>query len=324
MRFLFKAFLIVFLSAFIGLGGYELRSRYQDHGLVLEEPLTNRAVALRDSGQLAEARMLAGFVLEHPLSGDVQLAGQLSSEIEESLASTASKLKRFGKGAVSGEVTDMASLLGSLSLDLFVIGDIRDLAVQGWKQVQYDNGDELIMILSGIGLATTLAPQIDWAPALMKSFKRTGSLTKPFIRSLKTTGRQAIKTGEYGKLKGVVTGFGNAARHIGPGPLRGVMKNVDKAGDLRKVGKAAKRDPKATYVLTTIFGKNGVKKISHNGGNIRKLAGTVKVASRLAKISKKSIGIVPTMWLLMAIGLASTLLAGTMLLPKKKKRLLWA
>ncbi len=324
MRFLLKTFLVVLLSGFIGLSGYELRSRNLDNDLVLEEPLTNRAIVLRDSGQLAEAQMLAGFVLEHPQSGDVQIAEQLSTEIDESLSSTASKLKRFGAGAVSGEVTDTTSLLGSLSLDLFVIGDIRDLAVQGWKQVRYDNGDELIMILSGIGLATTLAPHIDWAPALMKSFKRTGSLTKPFVRSLKTTGRQAVKTGDYGKLKGVVTGFGNTARHIGPGPLRGVMKNVDKAGDLRKVGKAAKRDPKATYVLTTIFGKNGVKKISHNGGNIRKLAGTVKVASRFAKISKKSIGIVPTMWLLMAAALASTLLAGTLLIRKKKKRLLWA
>ena len=323
MRFLFKAFVIVLLSGFIGLSVFELRSRYLDNGFVLDEPLTNRAVVLRESGQLAEAQILADFVVEHPQSGDVQLAQALSAEIETSLASAASKLKRFGVGAVSGEVSDTASLLGSLSLDLFVIGDIRDLAVQGWKQVQYNDGDELIMILSGIGLATTLAPHIDWAPALMKTFKRTGALSKPFVRSLKTIGRKAIKTGEYGTLKGVVAGFGNAARSIGPGPLRGVIKHVDKAGDLRKIGKAAKRDPKATYVLTTVFGKNGMKKISHNGSNIRKLASTVKVASRFAKISKKSIGVVPTMWLLMAVALASTLLAGTLLLRKKKRRLLW-
>jgi len=44
---------------------------------------------------------------------------------------------------------------------------------------------------------------------------------------------------------------------------------------------------------------------------------------RFAKISKKSIGIVPTMWLLMAVGLASTLLAGTLLLRNKTKRFPW-
>lgn len=323
MRFLIKMFVIVLLGSFIALSGYELRSRYLDIGLVLDRPLTVEAAALKASGQLAEAKMLADFVIEHPQSGDAREAQLLATEIDQSLASTASKIKRFGVGAVSGEVTDTASLLGSLSLDLFVIGDIRDLAVQGWKQIRHDNGDELIMALSAIGLATTLAPQIDWAPALMKAFKRTGSFSRPFIRSLKSTGRQAVKSGDFGKLKGVVTGFGNAARHIGPGPLRGVMKNVDKVADLKKVGKAAKRDPAGTYVLTTIFGKNGVKKISHNGSNIRKLAGTVKLASRLAKISKKSIGVIPTIWLLPVFALSLALLVGALLPFRRKRRLLW-
>jgi len=103
---------MVLLSGFIGLSVFELRSRYLDNGFVLDEPLTNRAVMLRESGQLAEAQMLTGFVLEHPLSGDVQIARELATEIDQSLSSTASKLKRFGVGAVSGEVTDTASLLG--------------------------------------------------------------------------------------------------------------------------------------------------------------------------------------------------------------------
>jgi len=185
MRFLLKTVFIVLLGGFIGLSGYELRSRYLDNGLVLEEPLTHQAAALRDAGQLAEAQLLAGFVLEHSQSGDVQMAEKLSSEVEQSLTSTVLRIKRFGVGAISGEVTDTVSLMGSLFLDLFIIGDIRDLAVQGWKEVRYDSGDELIMILSGIGLVTTLVPQIDWAPALMKAFKRTGALSQPFVRSLR-------------------------------------------------------------------------------------------------------------------------------------------
>ena len=219
--------------------GLEVTHRWQDNLILPEDPIDSTK-SLAAENRWAEVKMMTDLLAERPDLGDGEQVASLSGQADQELNSFWVQTKSFAQGAVTGEPTDLASMLGSLSLDLFVIGDIRDLAVQGWKQVYYGSGDTLILALSAIGLTTTLAPHLDWAPALMKALKRTGALTSRFMRSLTRTSSEAIKSGKYTKLSGVVTDLGKAAKGLGPGPLRGVMRSVDSAEDLTKVAKAAR------------------------------------------------------------------------------------
>lgn len=289
----FRLCVLTCLLAVAGLASYELAERHGKLPLTTSEDLSKTAAQLATSEQWAEANELARFVLDHPELGDPDIARSVVTEADAELSSVNSKIKRFTQGALTGEPNDTASFIGSLSLDLFVIGDIRDLVVQGWKQLKYGNGDEIILALSAVGLATTLLPEIDWAPSMLKAFKRSGSMTKPFTKSLKTASRQALKTRDFSKLGHIVTDIGKAGKRLGPGPLRGVMKNVDNAHDLSKISKAAARNATDTYVVASHFGKAGVKRISKTGSNISKLASGIKAGSRVTKLAKKSFGALP-------------------------------
>ena len=82
------------------------------------------------------------------------------SKIEKDLEYTTSeKIKSFAwNGVVKGEVYDSYSGLGAISADLCVVGDIRDLGIQGWKYLTGSQDfDKVILILSaaGIGLSHT-------------------------------------------------------------------------------------------------------------------------------------------------------------------------
>ena len=44
-------------------------------------------------------------------------------------------------------------------------------------------GALVIVALSAVGLATTLAPEVDWAPSLLKAARRAGSMTEGTARS---------------------------------------------------------------------------------------------------------------------------------------------
>ncbi|MDJ0956186.1 MAG: hypothetical protein QNI91_05005 [Arenicellales bacterium] len=287
--------------------GYEIIHRLQGSLILAEDPIDSTK-SLAAEERWAEVKMMTDFLVERPDLVDSEQVGSLSRQADLELNSFWGQTQSFAQGAVTGEPTDLASMLGSLSLDLFVIGDIRDLAVQGWKQIQYGSGDTLILALSAIGLTTTLAPHLDWAPALMKALTRTGALTSRFMRSLTRTSREAIKTGQYTKLSGVVTDLGKAAKRLGPGPLRGVTRSVDSAEDLAKVAKAAEIDAKGTYFMTRMFGKDGVKLISKDGKNIGLLVTSVKTGSRLTKLVHKSVGVVPTMWLSLILALSIAVL----------------
>jgi len=295
--------------------GLELTDRIRGE-LVLTQDAALTAGEMADEGRWAEAGMVAEFVLSRPDLGDEEKAAQVLARSNEELESFRGQAVSFVHGAITGEPTDMPSMLGSLSLDLFVLGDIRDIAVQGWKEATDGSGDNLILALSAIGLTTTLAPHLDWAPALLKALKRTGALTKDFVEFLSRTARKAIGTGDYGDLTKTVTEFGQAAGRLGPGPLRGVMSSVDNAADLSRVAGASAVDPRNTYVVVRLFGKNGIKAIDMNGRNVSTVAASIKAGTRLTKLVKKSAGSISSVWL-GAIAIASLLVLISALLPRK-------
>lgn len=300
------------------MSGLEIVNRLQGSLIPAVDPMDS-ALALAAEERWAEARLMAEFISHRPELGDTNAAEELAAEADEQLSSFWSRAERFAHGAVTGEPTDLASMLGSLSLDLFVVGDIRDLAVQGWKEFSYGTGDSLILALSAVGLGTTLAPHIDWAPALLKALRRTGALTERFAKALTRTGRQALQTGDYGKLSRTVADFGGAARRLGPGPLRGVMRSVDSAEDLAKVARAAQIDARGTYALSRLFGKDGVKWISRDGGNVGVLVSSIKVGSRLTKAVRKSTVAMPTSWLVIALAASIAALAAVSV-PRSRRR----
>lgn len=301
-----------------GLSAVELSNRLNDQSWVLPTDPITVANQLASEHRWAEVKMLARFVQNNPRLGNAKAAVKLDREANIELNSFWARARSFARGAATGMPTDGASMLGSLSLDLFAVGDVRDLAVQGWRQMRYGTGDPVIMALSAIGLTMTLAPEIDWAPALMKALKRTGALSEGFLRGLKDASRTALRTGRFEGVTRMVTDVGRTARRLGPGPLQGVMRNVDSAEDLSKITKASEKDATDTYAIVTLFGKNGVKRISRSGKNVTKLVTMIKTGSRLGKIAKKSLGIVPDAWLGVLLGICA-LVVITSLWPRRRR-----
>ena len=302
-------FFLALLSASICLLSlHAIYLRHADESLILPGDLLQPAEELSRTRHWAEAKMLGEFVIANPELGDAERARDIVDRSDAAMDSVLGTAERFVHGAVTGEPNDVAGLIGSVSLDLFVIGDIRDLLVQGWKQWQYDEGDTVILSLSAVGLATTLAPHLDWAPALMKSFRRVGALSADFTRQLTTMSRAAVKSGRLEALTATLTDFGRAARRLGPGPLAGVMRQVDDADALKRVADAAAVDPHGTYVLATVFGKTGIERIARGGGNVGALVASIKVGSRAGKTLRKATSVLPTA-LLASVAAAAALVA---------------
>lgn len=286
---------------------FELIERSRGSLELLYDPL-DRADQLSTEKRHAEAQLLGNFVLQNPQLGDPDRAGQIVQRESEVMDSMTGKLRRFARGAASGEPTDTASLLGSLSLDFFVIGDIRDLVVQGYRQIAHDDGDKLIIALSAVGLATTLTPEFDWAPSMLKGFRRSGALNPKFGKSLVKLSDDAVKSKNFRKLTGVVEDFATSVRKMGPGPLSGAIRSVDDVADMSRLSRAASVDFRSTYVVATGLGNSGVKSIAKDGSNIARLVTKLRRSSRFVKALRKSVSTVPTTILILLAALALGLL----------------
>ncbi len=300
----FRLTFTLIAAAVIGLTVWELRDRYFATSLVLTEAPMETAERLAQQGRWAEARWLAEFTRDHPALGDAERASRLSLAAESRLHSVRERAARFVSGAVTGEPEDLFGLMGSLSLDLFVIGDIRDIAVQGWKQMHYGTGDEILLALSATGLATTLVPHVDWAPAMLKALKRSGALSAELLRTLKVISRRALRSGDFRELSAMIEDVGDAALRLGPGPLRGAMPAVETAADLSKLVDAAKVNARDTYVLTSQFGTLGLRRLHAGGRNVSGLVGSIKIGARGVKAARKMTGTMSPAWLLLLLGVA--------------------
>jgi len=122
---------------------------------------------LKSDNRKDDALDLARFFKENQIAGHDKFA-----RIEKDLEYTATeKIKSFvWNGAIKGEVFDSFSGIGAISVDLCVVGDIRDLGIQGWKYLTGGQDfDRFVTIFSATGIGLSTTPFLDGTNALAKN-----------------------------------------------------------------------------------------------------------------------------------------------------------
>lgn len=295
--------LLFLLSILICLASsYELARRHQARNfLILEANPLDLADTLLAQKRWREARYLADFVATRPELGELARAQSITLAAETALDFLPIQIQAFLQGVISGEANNTASLLGAVTLDLFVIGDVRDILVQGYKEFSEQNGDKIILALSATGLSLSLLPAFHWAPAIVKGMKRTDAFSESMIRTLNRLAHKAIKTGEFEPLAKVVTNFGRVIERLGLGPAKGAMQAIHSEADLAKLARAASFDANQSYAISTLGGQHGIQMLNYSGKNVSSIAQKIKYSSRLAKVAKKSFGVLPSGFVLMVL-----------------------
>jgi len=111
--------------------------------------------SLRNQNRRDDALDLAKFYDETQTEGQDKIT-RLQNDLEYT---TTEKIKSYAwDGFIKGQVYDSYSGIGAISSDLCILGDVRDLGIQGWKRLTKSaDTDGMVAILSaaGIGLSTT-------------------------------------------------------------------------------------------------------------------------------------------------------------------------
>lgn len=294
--------LILLLTIIIGTGSL-MMERIDGPVLLSDDPL-QLAMELMNEGRMEEVIYLARFSRQY-LPPDPQYSAlQFEREANTYLDSNIYLLERFLAGALTGEATNTPELAGTMTLDMLVIGDIRDLLVQGYKEFDNGQGDEVIMGLSAAGLLLTLVPELSWAPALFKTFWRGRHFSDPFQKQIRKTLSDARKTGDYRSLRQMMSHFREVVDSLGTGPAMMVIKRVDNAEDLALLASKVKIAPVEAYTLTSINGAKSLENITTKGAKKGKLIKRVKLAARQQKLFGKAVGLIPVSWLVGVFGLS--------------------
>lgn len=159
--------------------------------------------------------------------------------------STSHFAKRFATGLVTGNADDVASLSGTVTGDLFVVGDVRDVVREGKHLAMGEDTDRLVLGLAAAGLAVTAATYVSVGGAapvragltLVKDARKVGRLGEGLAAWAGRSAREMVDTPmlQNAVASGSVLRPGETARAIK------AAFRVEKAGALVRLGKDVTR-----------------------------------------------------------------------------------
>jgi ATP-dependent protease HslVU (ClpYQ) peptidase subunit len=133
---------------------------------------------------------------------NIPLTDQQSRKVADAVAeenSTSHFAKRFATGLVTGNADDVASMSGTVTGDLFVVGDVRDVVREGKHLAMGEETDRLVLGLATAGIAVTAATY----------FSAGGGLP---VRAGLSLVKDARKVGRLGE--GLAEWAGRSAREV--------------------------------------------------------------------------------------------------------------
>jgi hypothetical protein len=151
-----------------------------------------------------DADLAASFVeLAH--ANNVAVSDDLSQRVAAAVAeekSTSHFAKQFATGLVTGNADDVASLSGTVTGDLFVFGDIRDVVRESKHLAMGEQTDRLVLGLAAAGLAVTAAVYVSAAGAaplraglsLVKDARKVGRLGEGLAAWAGRSARDVVDT----------------------------------------------------------------------------------------------------------------------------------
>ena len=236
---------------------------------------------LKEEGKLSEALEMARFVIRHPDMPGQEDAKSLEKELENERASLWGHTKRVARGFVTGSGDSIDELAGGITSDMIVYGDVRDLVKQGYYKVTGKETDPVTAALAGIGLATEVADAIDWAPAVLKAFRKTGALSNKFSDFVITAARKSAKGRKLDSaLKGAFGNLLHLTDKMGLARAATVFKYVDSPADLASITAVARKSADAAYFTVKNGGTDGVSIVKHLGGTDTGIADMVRAAKK--------------------------------------------
>ena len=225
---------------------------------------------------------------------DVNLSQATRDEITKNsdfISEAIRDTKEFSAGFISGEGESAVALSGSVLSDLTVVGDVRDLSIEGNKFAHDEKYDRVVFGLSliGVGLSASqllsagATTPLKVGASVVKVAKKTGKISEPFLNILssklaKSIDIKMLKTIDFSTMSGIkkiepTIRKSLKLEHISKlfGKINQVKKNtslfdtvtllkyVDNEKDLAKLVKVSSRYKKNTRGVLKVLGKGAFR-----------------------------------------------------------------
>lgn len=257
------------------------RAQLSLYALQRHDPLPH-AQMLFNAERYAEADAWLDFFVTFDYVRDNPQIKQLHHDIKDIRSGILYQSKKTIGGFFTGKSDETGGQIGAVVSDFLVVGDLRDLAVEGWHYAQDEEVDEVVVALSAIGVAATgaqLASAVGTAASagaasptlvgsttakaaivMLKTAKRLGKLPGWLIKEIKIAAKNIKQHKTMGMLEDLFDDLYTLS--LTPGGLELLSHSKDAAG-LRKMANFSKHFNKESAILHHLAGDDIVEAAQH-------------------------------------------------------------
>jgi len=260
------------------------KKTYAYHTLVRVNPVPHTK-ALIEEQHYADAYAYLEYFMHFEYVQENEEAKILLKEIEAKRSSLSYKSEKIAEGIRTGTSDELLGQVSAIGSDFFVIGDLRDLALEGTHYFKDEEVDKVLISLSTIGLvasASTLFTLGSSAVAksgvsVLKLAHKSKRIPSWLGKYLVRESKQIRKTKNISSIKPLFKTLDSMHKEVGLTDTLKLLSYTHNMKELKGVSKLAKHYGNETATLLKLSDK---KLLSH--------------ASTLSKIDKKSIHLAST------------------------------
>ncbi len=243
---------------------------------------TQDILKLQSEKKSGEALDLARYVRSHPELPGQEEARMLETSLDSEVNGVMGRMYRVSKGVVTGQGESLEEMIGAVGSDFFVVGDVRDLIIQGGKALTGGDTDPVVAALAGVGLAMEFPAlkEFEVMPSMLKCFRKAGALTERFARFVMGACEEAVKLRKPGKLAELFAQTRVLGQSLGLARTAGLYRYVNAPGDLAVMARWVEKDKDAAYLCVRYGGTSGLDALKH-------LPENAESATLLAKAARK-------------------------------------
>lgn len=286
MRLFFRVILL--LIFLISLSMLSRKFIYDVSALVKIDPKIKTKELIAEK-KFVEANDYLDYFLQFDYVKNDSEALELKDEIEKQREKLEYKVEKVLDGLLKGYSDESIGNISAIASDFFLFGDIRDLVIQGSNYINDEEVDEIIVALSSIGIAATVATHAtaeaaapvksgistlklakksnkipNWLIKTIKGQKRVDKTVYENISTISKTNdiSKTIELLSISKSANSLTNIANLSKTYGKNTIR-LMKISGKNSE--RFLDSFKYFSKEIVLEASTYGKNGLKALSKFG-----------------------------------------------------------
>ena len=253
MRYLFKALtpLLILTMVVVSLFLLEERKTFDVRTLVQIDPIPQTQQLIKQK-KYADAHEYLSYFMQHDYVKENPKALELFKEIELKRSSYAYKTDKILEGVVDGKSDEDIGRASAIASDFFLIGDIRDLFIEGNKYIHNEKVDNVIIALSSLGILATASTvytlggttPVKSTISFLKYGKRINKLPPWLNQRLIADAKIAKEAKSLTGIKKLFTPINKLYEKVGLSQTLNILKNSKNLNSLNNM-----------LLFTTRFGK---------------------------------------------------------------------